>query len=127
MLCKLMEGAQFIIITNHDALKWISGPLRTSGRRASWHLRLKYLPLMVEHLPHNKNITTDAISQLHTKGRDYTVTLIYLEVPVLSMEDDVVPPTLHDHELAVSQKGKIQSPAKPIIMKEILSLQNDEL
>lgn len=69
------------------------------------------------------------MSLLHTKGADETGTPIGLKAPLLSIEDDVNPPTLGDYEVTIPEEDKDDHPksAKPIPLQEMLATQRDEI
>lgn len=123
------EWARLTLRTNQHALKWVFGPASTSGKLSGWRIRLQELSFTVAYLFGKKNITADAMYLLHTKGVHDTKTLIDIELFVLSIEDDVNPPTLDDKEVAIPEEDEDGHPklAKPMPLEEMLALQRVDL
>lgn len=89
------------------------GPPSSSFKIARSVLRLQEFLFTIEYLSGRKNTITDAIQRLNTTGSDNNGKRIDLEVPVLSIEDGVNPPTLDDHDIAKPDKNKDDQP-KPV-------------
>lgn len=69
------------------------------------------------------------MSRLSTTGGDDTEKPIDVKVPILAIEDDVIPPTMEDHEIAVTETEKDDQPktTEPISLEEILNAQREDL
>lgn len=91
------EGVHFTLCTYHDALKWLFSPASTSGKLARWCLRLQEFSFTVKYLSSKKNNATDAMSRLRTTGGEDSDKLIYVYLPIFSIEYDFNAPTMYDH------------------------------
>lgn len=118
-----LEDVHFILRTDHDALKWLFGTESNSRKRARWRLHLQKFSFTAEYTDDKKNTAEDAMLRLNTTGGDNTEKPIDVEVPVLSIEEDVNQPTLHDHEVAISKIDKDDHPRpfKSIALEDMLA------
>ena len=72
LLRPYLEFEDFVIYTDHQALKWLLGATDVSGRLARWRLRLSEFSFSVEYKKGLKNTIADAMSRLATTGLDDT-------------------------------------------------------
>lgn len=60
---------EFIIKTDHSALKWLLGLKETSGRLARWVMSIQGLPYIIEHIRGEENAFADVLSRGLAKSR----------------------------------------------------------
>ena len=85
LLRPYLEGAPFVIRTDHDSLRWLLNIADVSGRLARWRLRLSEFDFEVVHRPGVKHQAADALSRMQTNGED------------ASRMDDEIPCFLAEH------------------------------
>ena len=63
-----LQGENFVINTDHSALRWLLTIRETSGRLMRWRLRLGEFDYEVRYKKGLLNTQTDALSRLSTLG-----------------------------------------------------------
>lgn len=67
-----IEGANFTIVTDHSALKWLMSAKNLKGRLARWAMRLQpfYGDMVIEHRPGRQMEFPDALSRVYDEQYD---------------------------------------------------------
>jgi RNase H-like domain found in reverse transcriptase len=85
-----LERTNFIIRTDHSALRWLFGASEQNQRICRWRLSLAEFSFSVEYRPGSKYVAADALSRL--PARDPTSDDCMLDPPVLILEAPLQPP-----------------------------------
>ena len=81
-----LEGQQFTLRTDHDALKWLLNLRDPSGRLARWSLRLQEFDFDVVYKPGKSHALADGPSRMLTEGLDKS--FFDDEIPCLPRYDE---------------------------------------
>ena len=135
-----LEGARFLIRTDHDALKWMMNLTGASGRLLRWRLRLLEFDFIVTHRPGVQHKVADAMSRLSTDGHDTTE--LDDEIPTINVAEGLPDETeelgLWEVEhIAYEDLGEPGLPqvmalkdvpdVRPITREELVAAQKDDL
>ena len=127
-----LEGQQFTLRTDHDALKWLLNLRNPSGRLARWSLRLQEFDFDVVYKPGCTHALADGPSRMLTEGLDQS--FFDDEIPCLPRYDErllrsVVPephrkpsPVVNEEELIVNLLRR-EELNTPISVDEMLAEQ----
>jgi transposase InsO family protein len=85
-----LERKEFVIRTDHVALRWMFSTASENPRVCRCRLALAEFQFAVEHRPGRSNVAPDSLSQL--PARAPVAAYSELEPPVLAVEDPVEPP-----------------------------------
>lgn len=66
LLCPYVESSRFVVRTVHQAFRWILHFKESTGRLASWRLRLMEFDFKVQHGPGRRNMVADILSGLQS-------------------------------------------------------------
>lgn len=67
-----LEGYRFLVITDHQSLKWLKNIQSPAGRIARWNLYLQQFDFEIQYRKGNQNVLADALSRspLYTEAGD---------------------------------------------------------
>ncbi|KAG8714544.1 hypothetical protein FRC09_017514 [Ceratobasidium sp. 395] len=82
----LLHGAKFVIMTDHEALKFLSTQKNLSPRQARWLDVLNEFDFEIEYIPGETNVFADALSRIYANNDANTV-----RKPSEYVEEDDVP------------------------------------
>ena len=128
-------GDEFVLNTDHYALKWLMTVQNPSGRLLRWRLRLCEFHFVINYAKGSTHVHADALSRLQTLGE--TETDVDDDLPCLTIEapeeheetqheyfdsDDI----LWDNALATPEAGSPQPQLVPITREELLREQHTD-
>lgn len=80
--------SEFVLFTNHDALRHIGSQDKISARHAAWHAFLQQFTFVVKHKPGVSNRVADALSRRHALLADMRIQVLGFELlPMLYSHD----------------------------------------
>lgn len=79
-----IEGAEVIIASDHQPLKWLITLKTPTGRLARWALQLQSFNLKITYTPGKTNVIADALSRPpcnHETTTECTICTVHIELP----------------------------------------------
>lgn len=76
-----IEGQEFIVITDHAALKWLMNQKDLSGRLARWSMKLRTFTFSILHRKGSLNVVADTLS----RQNDPTIEEMTLNCPIIDL------------------------------------------
>lgn len=79
-----IEGAEIIIASDHQPLKWLMTLKSPTGRLARWALQLQPFNLQITYTPGKTNVIADALSRpacIHNTQTECTICTVHITLP----------------------------------------------